>query len=329
MPLECLVTAQTTVHSMNLPVSMAGIAYITISVADMDMALEFWMGHMGFELSRRRSGSDDLIAALWSIDAHDVIDQALLTSPGASAGRVHLLQFANPGEAVRHEAAPTDVGPKNLDITCTDMHRHVADLKSAGYSFRSEVGEYTLDGLHAREVQMPCHDDTNMVFIEVLSEAEAFQADFSPRGFAGVTSFVVVVPDTLPEAQFYQQLFSLDEVFHHRISGPEIEAMVGLPKGAALELRMLGKATEPFGRMELVSYEGIQGVNRFERTVPFATGVISCAFIVPLLAATIAGLEVRALPVSTTGRFNSLLGEADVVRTTSPAGMKIDLLELV
>ncbi|MDG2156120.1 MAG: VOC family protein [Gammaproteobacteria bacterium] len=322
-------TAQTTVHSINLPVSMAGIAYITISVADMDVALDFWVDRMGFELSRRRSGSDELMAALWGIEAHDVIDQALLTSPGASAGRVHLMQFAHPGEAVRHEAAPTDIGPKNLDINCTDMHRHVADLKSAGYSFRSEVGEYTLEGLHTREVQMPCHDDINMVFIEVLSEAEAFQTDFSPRGFAGVTSFVVVVPDTLPESQFYQQLFSLDELLHHRVSGPEIEAVVGLPKGAALELRMLGKTIEPFGRMELVSYEGIQGVNRFNRTVPFATGVISCAFIVPLLAKTVAGLEVLALPVADAGRFNTVLGEADVVRTTSPAGMKIDLLQLV
>ena len=322
-------TAQTTVHSINLPVSMAGIAYITISVADMDVALDFWINRMGFELSRRRSGSDELMAALWGIEAHDVIDQALLTSPGASAGRVHLMQFAHPGEAVRHEAAPTDIGPKNLDINCTDMHRHVADLKSAGYSFRSEVGEYTLEGLHTREVQMPCHDDINMVFIEVLSEAEAFQTDFSPRGFAGVTSFVVVVPDTLPESQFYQQLFSLDELLHHRVSGPEIEAVVGLPKGAALELRMLGKTIEPFGRMELVSYEGIQGVNRFNRTVPFATGVISCAFIVPLLAKTVAGLEALALPAADAGRFNTVLGEADVVRTTSPAGMKIDLLQLV
>lgn len=322
-------TAQTTVHSINLPVSMAGIAYITISVADMDVALDFWVDRMGFELSRRRSGSDELMAALWGIEAHDVIDQALLTSPGASAGRVHLMQFAHPGEAVRHEAAPTDIGPKNLDINCTDMHRHVADLKSAGYSFRSEVGEYTLEELHTREVQMPCHDDINMVFIEVLSEAEAFQTDFSPRGFAGVTSFVVVVPDTLPESQFYQQLFSLDELLHHRVSGPEIEAVVGLPKGAALELRMLGKTIEPFGRMELVSYEGIQGVNRFNRTVPFATGVISCAFIVPLLAKTVAGLEALALPVADAGRFNTVLGEADVVRTTSPAGMKIDLLQLV
>ena len=308
---------------------MAGIAYITISVADMDVALDFWVDRMGFELSRRRSGSDELMAALWGIEAHDVIDQALLTSPGASAGRVHLMQFAHPGEAVRHEAAPTDIGPKNLDINCTDMHRHVADLKSAGYSFRSEVGEYTLEGLHTREVQMPCHDDINMVFIEVLSKAEAFQTDFSPRGFAGVTSFVVVVPDTLPESQFYQQLFSLDELLHHRVSGPEIEAVVGLPKGAALELRMLGKTIEPFGRMELVSYEGIQGVNRFNRTVPFATGVISCAFIVPLLAKTVAGLEALALPAADAGRFNTVLGEADVVRTTSPAGMKIDLLQLV
>ncbi len=246
--------------------------------------------------------------------------------PGDAAARVRprsAEEWTSAGEAVRQNAAATDLGPKNLDITCTEMHRHVAELKEAGFVFRSEVGEYTLGELHAREVQMPCHDDTNMVFIEVLSDADEFEAGFSEKGFAAVTSFVVIVPDTVPEADFYRQVFGLDEVLYHRVSGPEIEAVVGLPKGAALELRMLGKASEPFGRMELVSYEGIDGANRFERTVAGATGVISCGFVVDDINSVAAKLE-----TSDFGEQQTLLGAARVMRAESPAGMKLDLLQL-
>jgi catechol 2,3-dioxygenase-like lactoylglutathione lyase family enzyme len=311
-----------------LPVTIDGIAYITVSVANMQTALDFWVARMGFEISVRKRGADAGLAALWQIAADDIEEQVLLTSPGAAAGRIHLLKFSRPGEAVRFQAAATDLGPKNLDIACTDMHRHVAELQSAGYMFRSAVGEYTLGELQAREVQMPCHDDTNIVFIEELSNASAFQVGFSNQGFAGVTSFVVVVPDTVKEALFYQRLLGLDEVLYHRVSGPEIEAVVGLPPGAALELRILGRATEPFGRMELVSYGQIAGLDRFARTEPFATGVLSCGFVVSSMDAMLDQLSEHALPIGASMQFDTLLGAGRVSRTISPAGLKLDLIQL-
>lgn len=308
--------------------STGGVGYITISVRDLDDALSFWVDRMGFQVLRRIQSADDCMATLWGVEPADIAEQVLLTSPGAAAGRIHLVRFAKPGEAVRANAAPIDLGPKNLDITCTGMHAHVEALKAAGFSFRSEIGEYTLDKLHAREVQMPCHDDTNMVFIEVLSEAPEFQVPFSHKGFAGVTSFVVVVPDTAPEANFYRTLFGWEELLHHRVSGPEIEAVVGLPPGAALELRMMGKPDEPFGRMELVSYERLPGENRFARTQPFATGVIACGCVVESLDDTIAVLAQEGLTVGAVIEGETLLGSGRVVRAQSPAGMKLDLLEV-
>jgi len=312
----------------NLPVTVDGIAYITVSVADMQPALDFWVTRMGLEISFHKRGADAGLAALWQIAADDIEEQVLLTSPGAAAGRIHLLKFSRPAEAVRLHAAVTDLGPKNLDITCTDMHRHVASLQAAGYRFRSAVGEYMLDELHTREVQMPCHDDTNIVFIEVLRDAAAFQVGFSEQGFAGITSFVVVVPDTLNEARFYQRVFAFDEVLHHRVSGPEIEAVVGLPPGAALELRMLGKASQPFGRMELVSYEQIEGLDRFTRTEPFATGIISCGFVVESLDAVLSQLSADGLAVGASMSFDTMLGRGLATRAVSPAGLKLDLIQL-
>jgi len=314
--------------SGSLPVATDGIAYITVSVADMQAALGFWVTRMGFEISFHKQGADAGLAALWQIAPDDIEEQVLLTSPGATAGRIHLLKFSRPAEAVRFEAAATDLGPKNLDITCTDMHRHVADLQAAGYRFRSAVGEYMLDDLRAREVQMPCHDETNIVFIEVLSDDAAFQVGLSDRGFAGITSFVVVVPDTLDEARFYQRLFALDEVLHHRVSGPEIEAVVGLPAGAVLELRVVGKESQPFGRMELVSYEQIDGFDRFARTEPFATGIISCGFLVESLDAALDRLSEAGLAIGASIFCETVLGNGRVSRTASPGGLKLDLVQL-
>ncbi|MDG1462300.1 MAG: VOC family protein [Gammaproteobacteria bacterium] len=310
-------------HQSSLPVSTAGIAYVTISVADMDAALAFWVGHLGLEVSARHLGADKCAGTLWGIAADEVVDQVLLTTPGSTAGRIHLLQFKHTGAAVRQNAAATDLGPKNLDITCADIHRHVAELKDAGFVFRSEIGEYILDELPVREVQMHSHDETNIVFIEVRSSVGEFEENFSAAGFAAITSFVVIVPDTVPEGNFYRDVFGWDEVLHHRVSGPEIEALIGLPKGAALELRMLGKASEPFGRMELVSYEGIEGMNRFERTVAGATGVITCSIVVEDIDSVAAKLE-----TSDFGEQQTMLGAARVMRSESPAGMKLDLLQL-
>jgi hypothetical protein len=136
------------------------------------------------------------------------------------------------------------------------------------------------------------------------------------------------VPDTLNEARFYQQLFCFDEVLHHRVSGPEIEAVVGLPPGAVLELRVLGKPSQPFGRMELVSYEQVVGLDRFVRTVPFATGIIACGVVVKSLDAVLDQLSEAGLPVGPTMSHDTVLGDGRVSRSASPAGLKIDILQL-
>ena len=106
-----------------------------------------------------------------------------------------------------------------------------AELRQAGYTFRSAISDYEIGDIHAREVQMPAHDAINVVLAEILSEG--YDIDFSPAGCGAVTSFVVIVPDGRAEANFYRSVFELDEVMHHRITGPAIEQVVGLPPGAA------------------------------------------------------------------------------------------------
>jgi len=299
---------------------VAGISYITVSVANMEEALAFWTGQLGMELRARRNGADAGASALLGVAPDEIAGQAVIGSPGAEDGRIYLVQFAEPGEPVRLGSAPTDLGPKNLDINCTDMPARMDELKKAGYAFRSDFSEYELNGLQVREVQMPGHDGTNIVFIEVAGEQDEFSTPFSDRGYAAVTSFVIIVPDTLPEAEFYRELFGFDELLHHRLSGPEIEAVVGLPPGAALELRMLGRQDSPFGRVELVSYEGAPGANLFAKAHPPATGILGGGFVAAAADGFLQRAEALSLAVHDRGECATVLGNYRVYKATTPAG---------
>jgi len=305
-----------------------GIAYITLSVSDMTGALAFWRDRFGLVEEARIDGPDAAFAVLCGVAADDIAEQVMLVTPGGNAGRIHLVRFTNPGEPVRLNAAPTDLAPKNLDVTCVDMPVKVAALKEAGFAFRSDIGEYEIHGLQAREVQMPGHDDTNIVFIEVLGGTTVFDVELSQQGYAAVTSFVVVVPDLKREGDFYAEVFGLDELLHHRLEGREIEAIVGLPSGCGLELRMLGTEAQPFGRMELVHYEGVVGENRFLRTGAPATGVLGGGFIVASLEATAEKLAAFGIAASDVVESDWLLGKMKAMRVKTPAGMQLDLIEL-
>jgi len=43
--------------------SAKAVAYVVVSVTDIDAAIDFWVGRLGLELETRRSGSDPGLAA--------------------------------------------------------------------------------------------------------------------------------------------------------------------------------------------------------------------------------------------------------------------------
>ena len=301
------------------------IAHVTVGVADLKPVFALWVDRFGLETVARRRGPDAGLARLWGIPAERIVDQVLLKTPGTATGWLHFVRFDEPDAPVRQGAAATDLGPKNLDVNCRSMPARYAELRAAGYRFRSEIGAYRVGDIDAREVQMPGHDETNIVLIEILSGG--FDVGFSPRGYGAVTSFVVIVPDTRVEANFYRQVFGLDELMHHRITGPDIEKIAGLPKGSALDLRLLGREGKFFGRVELITYEGRDGIDRFPLARPPALGILHCGFAVESVAdvvrrarrAGFGGDEFEAVDtVFGAGRFGVL---------RSPAGLRIELYQ--
>jgi catechol 2,3-dioxygenase-like lactoylglutathione lyase family enzyme len=301
-----------------------GIAYLSIAVSDMNVVQNLWIDELGLAIIARRQGPDEELGRLWGLPAEQFADQLLLATPGASTGYLHFVQLNEPGESVRLNAASTDLGAKNIDVNCTGMPALVERLKAAGYSFRSEIGAYEIDGIQAREVQMPVHDGINVVLIEVLSEG--FEVDYTNKGFAALTSFVVVVPDVVREAEFYRALFGFQQILRHELSGPALEMAAALPKGTVLDLHLLGHPAYMFGRMELIEYKGVHGANRFERAVPPATGILRCGFKVDSLDEFIALAEKQGVGITRSLQIDAIFGKGQMIELRSPAGLELQIL---
>jgi catechol 2,3-dioxygenase-like lactoylglutathione lyase family enzyme len=301
-----------------------GIAYVSIGVSDMNAVRNLWVDELGLDIIARRQGPDEELARLWGLPAEQFADQLLLATPGATTGYLHFVQFNEPGESVRLNAASTDLGAKNIDVNCSGMPALVERLKVAGYSFRSEIGAYEIDGIQAQEVQMPVHDDINVVLIEVLSEG--FEVGYTDKGFAALTSFVVIVPDIVPEADFYRDLFGFQQILRHELSGPELEMAAALPKGTVLDLNLLGHPENLFGRMELIEYKGVSGANRFARATPPATGILRCGFKVDSLDAFLVRATQQGVEITRSLQIDAIFGKGQLLELTSPAGLQLQVL---
>jgi catechol 2,3-dioxygenase-like lactoylglutathione lyase family enzyme len=301
------------------------IAYVSVGVADMRAVRELWIEQLGMEVRAHREGPDPEMARVWNIPADQFVEQLLLGTPGAETGLLHFVQFREPADPVRNNAATTDLGPKNLDINCTGMPERVERLSRAGYSFRSAIGEYEIDGIKAREVQMPVHDDVNVVLIEVLSSG--FDVDYSKAGFAALTSFVVIVPDAEVEAAFYRQMFAMESIVRHQLSGPAIEMAAALPAGTVLDLHLLGCPDNLFGRMELIEYRGVTGDNRFRRAKAPAAGILGCGFSVDSLDRFLADAAAQNITIMRSLQADTIVSSGLMVELQSPAGLQIRVVQ--
>ena len=304
---------------------ISSIAHIIVGVADLQPVRELWCGRFGLEVVAERTGSDPALEKLWQLPDGGIAGQLLLRSPGQQTGWLHFVQFSCPGAPVRANAATTALCPKNIDINCTAMHERVAELSAAGFEFRSAISEYEIDGMTVREVQMPVHDDINVVLIEVPD----WDMQMTGAGYAGVTSFVVTVSDTKTEGAFYASLFGHGQLLCHRITGPEIEAVVGLPPGAALNMRLCGDDDNLFGRIELVSYEGVTSDNLFPAARPPATGSLGARFQVADVGECCRRASTLGLQPTDHGVVELLTGPAHVVAMHTPAGFYVEVMQPV
>ena len=307
-------------------------AYVVLSVADMDRALALWVTRFGMQIVVRRDGTDPELARLWGVAPDAIVDQALLLTPGMQQGGVHLVRFKVPGAAVRENAAPTDLVLKSIDIAARDIFARHAELEAAGYKFRSKIGRFETDGVVVHEVHLPGPDAVNLVFLEQDGKPEHTSA----QGYGVAPQIVATSPDNKREKAFFERVLGMDEASYHRFSGPEVERTIGLPPGGALDVRIFGAEGYDYGRLEIVQYEGVQSNDLYPTIKAPARGLLSVTFFVPDVAAVLARAAtlaseagvgaMRAAPMDH-GVVSTIFGKTHMATLTSPAGVRIDLIE--
>lgn len=307
-------------------------AYVILSVADLDDALGLWVSRFGMQIVERRRGSDPGLARLWGRPDDDIVDQALLLTPGREQGGVHLLRFKTPGAAVREGAASTDLVPKSVDIAVHDITARHAELQAAGFEFRSKIGRFVTDGVIAYEVHMNGPDGVNIVLLEL----EATSEHISPKGYGVAPQVIATTPDNLGEKAFFEEVLGLDETAWHRFAGAEVERTIGLPPGGALDVRIFGDTGFDYGRLEIVQYEGVKGNDLYPRAVPPARGMLAVSFYVKDIdvilerAAKLVrerGIAAMRKPPLDHGIVETIHGRSRVATLTSAAGLTLHLIE--
>lgn len=298
---------------------------VTVGVENLDAAMSLWVGAFGFDVAAERAGPDSAAARLWDLRASDIRRQVLLRTGDAHTGMLHLVEFTAPSSPVRAGAATFDLCPKNLDIYTSDLPARVETLRSAGYGFRNDdYSEITTpQGVTFREIHMPVHDCINVVLLELLGK----DLPFSPLGFAGVGPLVTIVPNADQEAGFYHEAIGLEHLSQARLDGPDIENMIGLPPGAALDVRILGDAQESLGQVEIIEYEGVRGRDLFPLARPTATGILKLTYVLDDLTAVADRLRRRGTTAIRHAQGESLIAAGAVLSVHTPAGFRIDFHE--
>ena len=308
--------------------SIRSIDTIIVGVQNINEAIELWVNQFGLDIVSEREGIDGDLSRLWQLEDDEITKQALLATPKIDVGKIHLVQFKNPSTAVRQNANATDLGPKNLDVTCLDLPSKYDELIKMGYQFRSEYVGYKIESIGADvlEVQMPGHDHTNIIFVEQLGE----KIQLSKRGYGGITSLVTIVSELDEETDFFMDVFSLKEALSEDLFGEHVEKMIGLPKGGGLRLNLLeGDELDRYGRVELVAYIGAEKQDDLYKIAnPPALGTLHCVFRVEDIDNIKNKLRKRSVSFKQHGLLDLIYGKGEIISFRSPAGLRIEVQQL-
>ena len=306
---------------------LGAFSHATVGVANLEHAISFWQDPFGFEVVKRREGRDAALATLWGLKSSDIARQAIVRTPGATAGAIHLVEFAQPGAPVRLNAQVFDHLPKNLDVYTHDMELRFEELSAKGIKFRTRpITSPGPDGMVFKEVHLHGHDETNVVLLEVIGKG--YETRYSPTGFAGIGPLITIIGDLKSEEAFYREILGMEITLSIKLGGPVIEKMIGLPPGASLNLKVYGDTAEPLGRVEVIEYEQTQGANLFARARPPALGTLHVSYRVRELHGLRDKLRAARVPVTEHGDLDLLYGAGPVASFHSPAGFRIEVQEI-
>ena len=299
--------------------------WVSIGTADLEGALDFWVGRLGFECVARAEGDDPGLREHWGVTGRHIVKQAMVRSAGAENGGMHLVEWDVAAESVREDAQVFDLCPKNLDIYVDELPARMAQLTEQGVVFRNEHYSEAVspDGVHFREIHLAGHDDINIVFLQVIGS----NTPIPHSGFYGVGPLVCIVRDPAAEKRFIETILRLSLSHNNILEGPEIEEMIGLPAGCALEVSIWAEPGQALGEVELVTYRGTDGADRYPRARPGARGITHLNWWVDDIEAFAAHLTAQGVTHELSKVEGWLFQSSASLVFQSPAGLRLEVHE--
>lgn len=238
---------------------------------------------------------------------------------------MHLVEWDVAPESVRAGAQVFDLCPKNLDIYVDDLPKRMAELAERGVVFRNEHYSEAVspDGVHFREIHLAGHDDINIVLLQVIGS----DTRFPDSGFYGVGPLVCIVRDPESEKHFIDKVLGLSMSHDNILDGPEIETMIGLPAGCALEVSIWAEPGQVLGEVELVTYQGTDGADRYPRALPGARGVTHLNWWLDEIEPFAAHLKTHGISYELSRVESSLFQSSSSLIFQSPAGLRLEVHE--
>ena len=101
-----------------------------ITVTNLDRALAFWQGVLGFELSHRAHQTGELAAEITGVPGAE-IHIAVLKAPGH---KIELLEYSAPPDRKQDvDLRPCDVGSMHVALTVDDLDAILGSIAASGW----------------------------------------------------------------------------------------------------------------------------------------------------------------------------------------------------
>jgi lactoylglutathione lyase len=114
---------------------VTGLFHAGVSVADLDRALEFYVGALGLEVDAKRTATEQYLRDIHGLP-FSAVRMAFLRVPNSDS-QVELLEYAGvPRHPVR--ALPSEPGHGHICFLVDDIDALTRRLQAAGYRSRSE-----------------------------------------------------------------------------------------------------------------------------------------------------------------------------------------------
>lgn len=270
-------------------------------------------------------GDDPGLREHWGVTDRHIVKQAMVRSVGAENGGMHLVEWDVAADSVREGAQVFDLCPKNLDIYVDDLPVRMAQLTEQGVVFGNEHYSEAIspDGVHFREIHLAGHDDINIAFLQVIGS----DTPIPQSGPHGVGPLVFIERTSAAEKRFIDTILGLPRSHNNILEGPEIEEMIGLPPGRALEVSIWVEPGQALGEVELVTYQGTDGADRYPQARPRARGVTHLNWWMDDIETFAAHLTAQGVSYQLSKVAGSLFQSSSSLIYQSPAGLRLEVHE--